>query len=1444
MCKPPQLERAAACYLQAGKASDAAECLAQAWLVERALAACSQARLYNLGLSLIHSWQKQIADGLSSILKFAREDSPVSAPMKGDDWKMRQELVTRLSSAFLLDAAKFFYRKKERGKMMKYVLQFPAAAEKRRFLERRDLFEELLQVEVAEGNFERAAAARLKKGDMLGAAEMFVQQKMWGRAFECAMEAARVASMWANGNNGWPLNSSSSSSARREEDEDEEEEEEDEDVGECARVNTGGNGWSWKSEVRKWISKGAAARVEGVEKEGQKSSKGRSRNALELAAAIWLTQEEASVCRGTGSVAAYGVREGRRGFGKEAGCLARSEQVGSAVQGEGAGEWESEVDAEQGLEALTLLLLSKRIQRRDDIGDIKTLWCRLTGWGGGRSIAAEVLCSWKALELSLEKFNTFLLHTFSSLSSASSLTSTTSPLPNRERLPSWLPTQRHRQAVQASPGDWCIGGGRPQGIQQVQRGERRSEEATDESWPGLLQQLGVLVGEVQRWWGEWSERVVQMVAALQRLRRRREVPADQPWLNAAFHFLAATPPTASSTAEGVSTAAHTAPPALDSPSHSILVGLSSAVWLLPVRAAVTRLPNQGTRGEVAREAAAEAGAIFWARQVATMVQGCLQALDLALCQTSMVLQLMGHGNELLLQGVGQLTGRVTQGGCKVQKSQQQQQQQGGCSREGISRALVLRLQCEWLVQCLGMLERALQCCNGRRKSCQRPHTHLKTHISSAADRVAQELDGAASMLERLQDSLARRLLQHVMPVGAPLPRDVALLTAEVRAQESTGFVLHFWALRLLAEWVGGATRQEAVTRDKEGVLWGSNGLGSDMQEPVLLALLGDLLLVLPLLGSRWVHRYGRELLQRQSSRPHVYAAVLRAVVHEDAVQSFLEQRHSHGAAVTLASTEWAAALLQALTSRNLGQPSGEAPIPLTAAVYVLEREVTYLAAAITKLRNFIIPTSLAALHLDNHRASALCTLLLQSPPCKIPPGHDHQLKAQLSCLHGLIKSLLQQQWWASSEAPALFLRLLTLLIASSANVPAFHNSTATFLRDLWHCNGLMLHQLPHLIHTEFAAVLGGNRLNPNALHDRFSWAMFKLGDPWIVLQRKGSPFIHRRRWHAKLRRFNVETSQVQSATSSLSWGAANEPHSPQVDVGEEWVPGADTCLSECSFFSLVDLTGREPAGHVVGGVIADWEAEGWEGREEEWEEEREGVRGGRSEEWGGAEGLFEEQGQEEQEEEVEEENLDLERMDGEEGIESVDAVLGEEGGYKRGSGDKGEGDEREEVDGVKIAVRVTATLRQLLSEVGTPESERKDRMWGADVLQVGRSDTIGHIARERLQQELPPLERSRREAKRGLSVLLQARSKAVREFYIKEYLDHASPLEVKASAFLALVHCAVLAVKARLSTVHVPSLEEQIERDEQLLDAATDAAEELEAALAVLNHAYVMKHKM
>ncbi|CAI5949597.1 unnamed protein product [Closterium sp. NIES-64] len=59
--------------------------------------------------------------------------------------------------------------------------------------------------------------------------------------------------------------------------------------------------------------------------------------------------------------------------------------------------------------------------------------------------------------------------------------------------------------------------------------------------------------------------------------------------------------------------------------------------------------------------------------------------------------------------------------------------------------------------------------------------------------------------------------------------------------------------------------------------------------------------------------------------------------------------------------------------------------------------------------------------------------------------------------------------------------------------------------------------------------------------------------------------------------------------------------------------------------------------------------------------------------------------------------------------------------------------------------------------------------------------------------------------------------------------------KVKASAFLALVHRAMLSVKACLNTVHVSSSEEQ---HEQLLDAATDAAEELKATVALLNHAY------
>ncbi|GJP30389.1 hypothetical protein CLOM_g1028 [Closterium sp. NIES-68] len=110
------------------------------------------------------------------------------------------------------------------------------------------------------------------------------------------------------------------------------------------------------------------------------------------------------------------------------------------------------------------------------------------------------------------------------------------------------------------------------------------------------------------------------------------------------------------------------------------------------------------------------------------------------------------------------------------------------------------------------------------------------------------------------------------------------------------------------------------------------------------------------------------------------------------------------------------------------------------------------------------------------------------------------------------------------------------------------------------------------------------------------------------------------------------------------------------------------------------------AGFVGGDAIADWETEGGEGREGEWDEEGEDCRGERSEDWGAAEErVDEEEAQEQEEQEEEEEEFDVERMVGEEWNRGVDSVAGKEGGFERGSGEvetgcgeAREGHEREE----------------------------------------------------------------------------------------------------------------------------------------------------------------------
>ncbi|CAI5957750.1 unnamed protein product [Closterium sp. NIES-64] len=513
--------------------------------------------------------------------------------------------------------------------------QLPSLAKKRQFLERRDFFGELLQIEITEGNFQRAAEMMLKKGDMVGAARMFLGQKEWGPAFECAMGAARVVSMWANQNKGWPLNVRERKQEKVEKQEVIAETRKaklplglgKEDEGKRVKVKAENgeavpNAWEARAdadesetEVQGKIDapEGGGKQQKAETQEKAEKQEGVERNvgenidatmdALETAVALWVWERK------------------DREQGKDVKDLEEGSSVGLGIQGLGgvSGREGGEVDEREGLEAFTLLWLrdfhalasaTGRGRQVDSGGEEMDKWWQLLircradellgmvgamGKGalggesagqagvvpeegeeeeedlglGERSLAAEVLVSWKGLLLSIQRAKASLSHHASTSLPRSSATPSAPILPSPAKPAANQPSRPSpgaAAAVVTLRPEWQAVN---QGApQQLQQQEQAQKQKHQEELP-----FEVEWREVKVWWGRWSERVAAM---------------------------------------------------------SFLVGLSSAHWLNPVQAAVSHLPDQGTRGEVAREAAARAGAIYWARQASEMVKECAAVMQQAM----------------------------------------------------------------------------------------------------------------------------------------------------------------------------------------------------------------------------------------------------------------------------------------------------------------------------------------------------------------------------------------------------------------------------------------------------------------------------------------------------------------------------------------------------------------------------------------------------------------------------------------------------------------------------------------------------------------------------------------------------------------------------------------------------------------------------------------------
>ncbi|CAI5486329.1 unnamed protein product [Closterium sp. Naga37s-1] len=1477
-CVPPMWVKSGECYELAAMAEEAAQCFAQVWEVERALLVCAQNRLYTLGVSLLHVWQGQVEEGMRAVKVKQNQQGQQLQQQKQEEeeeekWKQRERLVIRKNAEFLQQAAMFYYRKKNMSEVMMFVHQLPSLAKKRPFLERRDFFGELLQIEITEGNFQRAAEMMLKKGDMVGAARMFLGQKEWGRAFECAMGAARVVSMWANGNKGWPLNVRERKQEKVEKQEVTAETRKDElllglgkeDEGKRVKVKAGNgeavpNAWEARAdadesetEVQGKIDApeggGKQQKAETQEKaekqEGVETNVGENidatMDALETAVAVWVWERKA------------------REQGKDVKDLEEGSSVGLGIQGLGgvSGREGGEVDEREGLEAVTLLWLrdfhalagaTGRGRQVDSGGEEMDKWWQLLircradellgmvgamGKGalggesagqagvvpeegeeeeedlglGERSLAAEVLVSWKGLQLSIQRAKASLSHHASTSLPRSSATPSAPILPSPAKPAANQPSRPSPGAAAAAvtlrPEWQAVNQGAPQQLQQQEQAQKQKQQ---EELPFEAEWR-----EVKVWWGRWSERVAAMVSALQRLQRRRELPSDAPWLDATFHLLAVSSPASSSSS-------HSASHVLASSSaQSFLVGLSSAHWLNPVRAAVSHLPNQGTRGEVAREAAARAGAIYWARQASEMVKECAAVMQQAM--------------RSLEKG---LLGRRERGAAGDKK-----------------RARELHLQLELWVEIHALLQFAIDLCGGGRQEQNLQQGEEQSSQVQGAGGVGEEggiaqMAGDVEIWKEQQERATLRLLSLLFPKyvveGQKKQRrleeeerqreEEQRQKEEQRQQQEEEERQREEEQRLQQE----EQQQEGRDEDEEDEEVQQQQQQQELIDPLVpLGSFAQLMQVLPYLGSWWIRRECQDLIALMPpTRMDVCAQMLQGAQWELEGQSLALQEPSFLPG-SVALDMWGVALNH-VYKWCYWDVNGFVSFPVFLSL--AERAAVHTCAAITNLENLVIPTSLASLHLEGQHYSNLCTHMLMwssnRNPSTLAELHTNVLSPLLDTL---IRFLVFEPenliWWlnrsgvAPAERGSLFLRLLVLVAVSVCNVDCHHgHEFFSYLVDHLLILFSPLDRLPNPLISTLPPKLYYDLKNmfrrdkpapgPNYFYQMLTRNMRAMQDPLVVLRRQGSWSIPAYEWKASLPYLDVEFTPEVAAHAAAA-GRVN---------------GGQQCFS---VFSLQNLTGyRVP---LLGGDTenaADAAAAAAVDEEED---------GGAGDGTVGEEGAGAESGAGADSDSTTEAAVAPQSG---ESLEQGDEWGGDEEGKAGTVGGAGkhvgkelknaqlQTDEREEVDGVKIALRITQQLRSCLHQKPL-------------VLSFA---TVLLQARERLQEELSPLQQCSREARRALTLKLQSVSASQRAFYLKEYEEHACPLKVDVDAFLALIHEGVRQLKQLLQQGGSGTgqgqqqrkgqgrgwSEEEAEKHEQLLEEALDAEESLTAATSAVHH--------
>ncbi|MCL7036552.1 hypothetical protein MKW94_024946 [Papaver nudicaule] len=183
-CGESRLEDAADCFSLAGCWSTAADVYSRCNSFSKCLLVCTNGNLLETGLRFIEYWKE-------------------SARLNPDTAKS-QDLID-IEQSFLKRCALHYHQQNDTNNMMKFVKAFNSLDMIRTFLRSHDYLDELVLFEAGSENFMEAASVARLKGDCLLEADMLEKAGHLVDAAEVILFYVLCNSVWANGNEGWPL---------------------------------------------------------------------------------------------------------------------------------------------------------------------------------------------------------------------------------------------------------------------------------------------------------------------------------------------------------------------------------------------------------------------------------------------------------------------------------------------------------------------------------------------------------------------------------------------------------------------------------------------------------------------------------------------------------------------------------------------------------------------------------------------------------------------------------------------------------------------------------------------------------------------------------------------------------------------------------------------------------------------------------------------------------------------------------------------------------------------------------------------------------------------------------------------------------------------------------------------------------------------------------------